>query len=348
MPEFQIVVTGGAGFIGSHLVEELLRVRAGVSPYQPLFKAVQPFRVVVVDNFTTGREENLEDVRVTLQREGIDPAFEVIRGDVQDPHLLEDLFHDRTLVLHQAAIPSVMRSVKDPLATHESNVTGTLVLLEAARKRGVRRVVYASSSSVYGDTPSLPKREDMPPSPLSPYATSKIAGEFYARVYTSLFGVETVGLRYFNIFGPRQDPSSQYSAVIPRFIYQILAGQPVTIFGDGHQSRDFTYVQNAVHANFLALFAPEAAGEVFNISTGQQYTLLELVDLLEQIIGVQDHPRAFLDPRPGDIRHSLGDIQKARDVLGYEPRVGFREGLEATVAWFRERWQPAGLPEKRG
>ncbi len=341
MPEVQIVVTGGAGFIGSHLVEELLRVRAGASPFQHLFEPIGSFRIVVVDNFTTGRPENLEDVRSTVAREGMDPTFELIQGSVQEPGLLEGLFDEHTYVLHQGAIPSVMRSVKDPLATHENNVTGTLVLLEAARKRRVRRVVLASSSSVYGDTPTLPKREDMPPSPLSPYAISKLAGEYYARVYHSLFGVETVSLRYFNIFGPRQDPTSQYSAVIPRFIHQILEGQPVTIFGDGLQSRDFTYVKNAVFANFLALFAPQAAGEVFNISTGQRHTLLELVDLLEEILGVQDHPRAFLDPRPGDIRHSLGDIQKARRLLGYEPLMGFREGLEATVAWFRERWQPS-------
>ncbi len=344
MARFRILVTGGAGFIGSHLVEELLRVKAGVSRYQDLFASFPSFHLVVLDDFSTGRPENLEDVRATLHAEGVPADFELVEGQVQDLGLVESLLDAHTYVLHQAAIPSVARSVRDPLSTNESNVTGTLVLLEAVRRRGARRVVYASSSSVYGDTPTLPKEESMPPSPLSPYAISKVTGEYYARVYHSLFGLETVGLRYFNIFGPRQDPTSQYSAVIPRFISQILEGRPVTIYGDGLQSRDFTYVQNAVQANLRALFAPRAAGEVFNISTGHRYTLLELVDLLEQILGVKDHPRAFLDPRPGDIRHSLGNIQKARDLLGYEPQVGFREGLELTVAWFRERYQASHTP----
>jgi len=238
-------------------------------------------------------------------------------------------------ILHQAALPSVPRSIADPLASNDSNVTGTLHLLIAARDAGVKRVVYASSSSVYGDNPTLPKREDMSPAPKSPYAVSKLAGEYYCRVFAQAYGLETVCLRYFNVFGPRQDPASQYAAVIPKFITALLRDEPPTIYGDGHQSRDFTYVSNVVRANLLAATAPDVSGRVFNVACGERYTVLDLVAVLTEILGTHITP-VHTAPRPGDVRHSLADITAAREALGYRVEVNFHEGLRRTVAWYRE------------
>ncbi|MGH9749275.1 MAG: NAD-dependent epimerase/dehydratase family protein, partial [Candidatus Polarisedimenticolia bacterium] len=238
-------------------------------------------------------------------------------------------------VLHQAALPSVQRSVEDPASSHEVNATGTLRLLTVARDAGVRRFVYASSSSVYGDTPTLPKVESMTPTPQSPYAVSKLAGEYYCRVFHSLYGLETVSLRYFNIFGPRQDPTSQYAAVIPNFVRAAVEGRAPTVFGDGLQSRDFTYIDNAVQANLLACEAPAAAsGGVYNVGSGRSATLLDVLDALRGIIGVPIRP-VHEPPRPGDVRHSLAAIDAARERLGYVPTIGLEEGLRRTVAWFR-------------
>lgn len=313
------LVTGGAGFIGSHLVEELVR---------------QGQRVRVIDNLSTGKKENIEPF---ISR------IEFIEGDIRDLQLVREAMQGVDYVLHQAAVPSVPRSVRDPLTTNAANVDGTLNILIAARDAGVKRVVYASSSSVYGDTPTLPKREDMRPEPRSPYAVSKLAGEFYCRVFYHVYGLETVVLRYFNVFGPRQDPKSQYAAVIPRFITALLCGEPPTIFGDGEQSRDFTYVENVVEANLLAAKVPNIAGEVFNIACGERITINELAQLLTEIIGVNPRLKPKYAPsRPGDVRHSLADISKSRGLLGYEVKVSTREGLEQTVAWYASKQKGTG------
>ena len=304
------LVTGGAGFIGSNIVEELVR---------------RGERVRVLDNFSTGRRENL-----TLLLERV----ELIEGDLQDPAAVRQAVEGTDYVLHHAALPSVQRSVDDPLASNAANVTGTLNLLLAAREAGVKRVVYASSSAAYGDGPTLPKREDMLPQPKSPYAVSKLAGEHYCRVFAEVYRLETVSLRYFNVFGPRQDPASQYAAVIPLFIMSMLQSAPPAVYGDGLQSRDFTYVSNVVQANLLAAAAPGVAGRVFNVACGQQYTLLELIATLDEILGVQVPP-VHTAPRPGDVRHSLADITAAQEALGYQTAVDFHEGLRRTVAWYR-------------
>jgi UDP-glucose 4-epimerase len=306
------LVTGGAGFIGSHLSERLVR---------------EGYRVRVLDNFSSGKIENLESVR---------DKVEVIRGDVRDIDLLREAMDSVEVVFHQAAIGSVPRSIADPLATHEANITGTLNVLMAARDVGVRRVVYASSSSVYGQSAQLPKREDMMPEPLSPYALSKLAGEYYCAIFHKIYGLESVSLRYFNIFGPRQDPASQYAAVIPRFIVALMGGQPPIIYGDGRQSRDFTYVENAVEANLLAAEARGVAGRAFNIACGSRYTLLELLDRLEEIIGCRLEP-LHEAPRPGDIRHSQASIEAAQAALGYRVKVDFEQGLRRTVEWYKEK-----------
>lgn len=306
------LVTGGAGFIGSHLSERL--VRGG-------------HRVRVLDDFSSGKIENLESVR---------DEVEIIRGDVRDIDLVREAMDGVEVVFHQAAIGSVPRSVADPISTHEANITGTLNVLMAARDAGVRRVIYASSSSVYGEGAELPKREDMIPQPLSPYALSKLAGEYYCAVFYRVYGLESVSLRYFNIFGPRQDPNSQYAAVIPRFISALIEGRPPIIYGDGMQSRDFTYVENAVEANLLAAEAEGVAGRTFNIACGGRYTLLELLQKLEDIIGCQVEP-VHEAPRPGDIRHSQASIEAAAAALGYRIVVDFDEGLRRTVSWYKER-----------
>lgn len=284
-------------------------------------------RVRVLDDFSTGRRESLAH---SLQ------YIDLIRGDLRDLPTVRQAVEGVDYALHQAALPSVPRSINDPLTTHMTNTTGTLHVLVAARDAKVRRMVCASSSSIYGDSPALPKQEDMPALPKSPYAVSKLAGEGYCRAFTEVYGLETVCLRYFNVFGPRQDPASQYAAVIPRFITAMLRGDVPTIYGDGYQSRDFTYVSNVVDANLLAAAAPSVAGRVFNVACGQRHSLLNLVAILNDVLGTQIVP-AHTAPRPGDVRHSLADITAAQEIMGYRAEVDFEEGLRRTVAWYRAR-----------
>jgi len=301
------LITGGAGFIGSHLVRDL--VNRGES-------------VRVLDNFVTGKRENLAACA---------GRFELLEGSVDDPALVGRAMRGVDFVLHQAALGSVPRSVEDPLASHAANLTGTLVLLEAARRVGVRRFVYASSSSVYGDTPELPKVESMPTSPLSPYAVTKLGGELYCGVFHRIYGLESVSLRYFNVFGPGQSPDSQYAAVIPRFMSAIARSEPPVIYGDGRQSRDFTYIENVVQANLHSCTAPAtAAGQAFNIACGESFTLLDLLQQMGEISGKNIQPR-FEAVRQGDVRDSLAAIGKAQALLGYRPTVSFREGLRRTL-----------------
>jgi len=317
-----ILVTGGAGFIGSHLVGAAIR---------------RGLRVRILDNLETGKIGYLAEVlNIPIREEkiplrvGLTEACELMIGDIRDPVTCAEACAGVSVVLHEAARRSVPRSVEDPLGTVEVNTAGTVRLLMAAKATGVRRFVYASSSSVYGDNPELPNREEQRPSPISPYAASKLGGEHYCRVFSRLHGLSTISLRYFNVFGPRVDPLSQYAAVIPRFIAAALTGAPVSVHGDGQQSRDFTYVDNVVMANFLAMEAPMGDGDVFNVSGGQRVTVLELVDAIERIVG--QRPRAVhTAPRPGDMRHSFADISAARARLGYEPQIGFEEGLRLTV-----------------
>ena len=306
------VVTGGAGFIGSHLAQSL--VERGES-------------VRVVDSFITGKRQNLQEVS---------DAVELVEGDLADPDVARQAVAGADYVLHQAAIPSVPRSVADPLTSHRANVDATLQLLLAARDSGVKRIVYAGSSSAYGDAPTLPKREDMPAAPLSPYALQKLIGEQYMQMFTALYGLETVTIRYFNVFGPRQDPSSPYSGVIALFATTLLAGKPVTIVGDGEQTRDFTYVSNIVDGVLRAVTAPEASGEVINVATSQQISINELATTLGTVIGTS-MPPVHTDARVGDVRHSLADIGKAKALLGYEPEVGLEEGLRRTIDWYRRQ-----------
>jgi len=304
------LVTGGAGFIGSNIIEELLK---------------RGERVRVLDNFSTGRKENLSRVMSHI---------ELIEGDLRNFESAKRAVDGVDYILHQAALPSVSRSVLDPKASNEANVSGTVNLLTAAKESSVKRVVYASSSSIYGDTPTLPKIESMTPNPRSPYAVSKLAAEFYCRVFHSIYGLETVALRYFNIFGPRQDPNSQYAAAIPLFIRAMMKGEKPTIFGDGSQSRDFTYVANAVRANLLAARAPQASGRIFNIACGERFSLNELIKKLNWILGTEINP-LHAESRIGDIKHSLADISQARQILGYEPLINFEEGLSKTVEWYK-------------
>ena len=304
------LVTGGAGFIGSHIVEELVR---------------RGERVRALDNLSTGRRENLVPFL---------ECIDLIEGDLRDLPTVRRAVEGADVVLHQGALPSVPRSISDPLTSNAVNATGTLHLLVAARDAGVRRVVYASSSSVYGDSPALPKQEEMPTQPKSPYAVSKLAGENYCRAFSQVYGLETVCLRYFNVFGPRQDPTSQYAAVIPLFITAMLRGESLTVYGDGCQSRDFTYVSNVVHANLLAATVSGVAGRVFNVACGQRHTLLDLIAILDQILDSRV-TSVHAAPRPGDVRHSLADITAVQEALGYRAEVNFREGLQRTVAWYR-------------
>ncbi len=311
------LVTGGAGFIGSHLVEALLR---------------RGEHVRVLDNFSTGRRENLEQAERWAAEGG--GSFELLQGDIRDAEDCRRAVRGCAYVFHQAAIPSVQRSVADPRTTHEVNVTGTLNLLLAARETRVERFVFASSSSVYGESEALPKEETTPPAPVSPYGLQKLAAETYCRLFHRLYGLPAVCLRYFNVFGPRQDPDSEYAAVIPRFIQAIRDGARPTVYGDGEQTRDFTYVANAVEANLRARAAgPEAWGQAFNVACGERTSLNGLLQELEALAGHRVE-RVYSQPRPGDIRHSLAAVERARKWLGFEPRVGLREGLRRTwEAW---------------
>jgi len=308
----EYLVTGGAGFIGSNIVEALLGKRRSVR---------------VLDNFATGRRENIEPFLDNI---------ELIEGDLRRPKDVQRAVDGVRYVLHQGAIPSVPRSVDDPVLTNEANVTGTLNLLVAARDAGVTRLVFASSSSVYGDTPELPKHEAMPPNPLSPYAASKLIGEYYCRLFHQLYGFETVVLRHFNVFGPRQDPASAYAAVVPKFIESLAQGRPPDIHGDGLQSRDFIYVADTVRANLLACQAPSAAGRVFNIARHEQVTVLDLFRMIRDALGAAGIEPNHTAPRPGDVKHSFADISRAAELLGYAPEWSLRDGLARTVEYFNQ------------
>lgn len=305
------VVTGGAGFIGSALVRGLLREGAGP--------------VGVIDNLLTGREENLEEVRAGVA---------LHRADIRDYQVLAPLVHDAEVVFHLAAIPSVPRSIDEPVPSHEVNIDGTFQVLRACSEGGVRRLIYAASSSAYGDTEVLPKVETMLPRPLSPYAAQKLLGEYYASVFHGCFGLEAVALRFFNVYGPRQDPSSPYSGVISVFMRALLERRAPTIFGDGEQSRDFTYVEDVVDLCLKAARAPSAAGKLYNGGTGARYSLNQVWELLQQIEGVSIAP-VYGPPRPGDVRHSQADITAARQDLGYAPHFSLEEGLRRTLEWYR-------------
>jgi nucleoside-diphosphate-sugar epimerase len=321
MPSY--LVTGGAGFIGSHLVETLL---------------ARGERVRVVDSFVTGKRENVEaalhGARSAAGRTmGAIEAPEVVAGDLADAAVAIDAVAGMDYVLHQAAIPSVPRSIEDPITSNRANIDATVSLLVAARDAGVKRVVYAGSSSAYGDTPTLPKREDMPTKPLSPYALQKLVSEQYMQLFTRLYGLETVTIRYFNVFGPRQDPGSAYSGVISLFLRALTEGRAPTIHGDGEQSRDFTYVANVVDAVLRAATAPGVAGEVLNVATGSRITLNQLYALLQRLTGTA-LPPSYASARAGDVRDSQADIAKAERLLAYRPSVSLEEGLERTLAWF--------------
>ena len=299
------LVTGGAGFIGSNIVEELLN---------------KGEKVRVLDNFSTGRRENIKEFINDI---------ELIEGDIRSYHTVSRAVKGVDIILHQAALPSVPRSINDPITSNEVNIGGTINILDAAREYKVKRIVYASSSSVYGDNPKLPKNEEMTPNPLSPYAVAKLAGENYCRVFSKIYEIETVCLRYFNVFGPRQDPASEYSAVIPKFIKLINDNIQPVIYGDGEQSRDFTYVKNVVNANLLASTAKISGNEIINIACGERYTLNTLFNELKKISGSKLYPR-YKKPQKGDIKHSLADITKAKKILNFKPGITFRKGLEIT------------------
>ena len=306
-----VVVTGGAGFIGSHIASALMSSGA---------------RVRILDDLSTGHRENLDE---------IGGNFDFIEGSVADENLLSKALEDAELIFHEAAIPSVPRSVDEPRQTHIASVDGTFSLLLAARDRGVKRLVYAASSSAYGDQPKLPKTEHMPPDPLSPYAVAKLVGEYYCQVFTRVYDLETVSLRYFNVFGPRQDPGSQYSGVVSRFISALFSGEQPVIFGDGEQSRDFTYIDNVVAANLSAASAKDASGKVINVANGERVTLNQLLSELKELTGKQDVNAEYADARVGDVRHSLADITRARKILNYESKVDLREGLRRTIDWWK-------------
>jgi UDP-glucose 4-epimerase len=305
-----VLVTGGAGFIGSHIATALV---------------ARGDRVRVFDNLSTGRRSNLDHLGASI---------ELIEGDLLDQATLARSMEGVEVVYHQAALASVPRSVERPLETHAACATGTLHVLESARRAGVRRVIYAGSSSAYGNQPKMPKAETDLPNPLSPYAAAKLAGEYYCRAFTQTYGLETVVIRYFNVFGPRQDPNSEYSAVIPKFVTAMLAGRRPKVFGDGHQSRDFTYIDNVVAGNLAAEASPEGVGRVFNVACGAQISLLELIASINQVLGTAIEPE-FAPSRAGDVRESLADISAARHVLRYEPLVAFEEGLRRSIEYYR-------------
>jgi UDP-glucose 4-epimerase len=304
------LVTGGAGFIGSHIATSLIE---------------RGERVRILDNFNTGKHANIRH---------LEPRVELIEGDLTDRAAVERAVQGAEVVFHQAALASVPRSVAQPLDTNAACVTGTLNVLDAARQAGVRRVVYAASSSAYGDQPVPVKSEQLMPAPISPYAAAKLAGEFYCQAFTATYGLETVALRYFNVFGPRQDPQGAYAAVIPKFIVEMLAGRQPTIFGDGKQSRDFVFVGDVVRANLLAAESAKAIGKTINIASGRQYSLLEVVSAINRVLGTNIQP-VLAPPRIGDVRDSLADISRAKELLGYEPGVTFEEGLRQTIDDFR-------------
>ena len=309
------LVTGGAGFIGSNIAEELVSLGE---------------EVVVFDNLSTGHEGNIEHIRQDIT---------FVKGDIRNASEVRKALNGVDYVLHQAALASVPRSIDDPLLVNEVNVGGTLTVLDESRHASVKCVVYAASSSAYGDSEVLPKREDMLPAPLSPYAVSKLVGEHYCSVYSEVYGLPTISIRYFNVFGPRQDPASQYAAVIPIFISHLLDGKAPSIYGDGEQSRDFTYVGNIVKANIMAAQSEKAAGQSVNIACGGRFTLNELYRMLCELIGVSIDP-VYADPRQGDVKHSHADISMAEELLGYSVETDFEEGLKRTVEWYRQSGTP--------
>lgn len=307
-----VLVTGGAGFVGSHIAATF---------------AGRGARVRVIDDLSTGHLENLEEI-------GGDIDF--VRGSLNDEEALRRALEGVELVFHEAAIPSVPRSMENPRETHRACAEATFSLLLAARERGVRRVVYAASSSAYGDQPGLSKVETMAPDPLSPYAVAKLMGEYYCQVFTRAYGLETIALRYFNVFGPRQDPSSAYSGVISRFIAALSTGETPVIYGDGEQSRDFTYIANVIDANLRAAETTRGIGQIINVANGERVTLNELLERLKQITGNADVQAEYREARVGDVKHSLADITRAREYLGYEPQVGLEEGLRLTIDWWKQ------------
>jgi len=307
----KFLVTGGAGFIGSNICKKLVS---------------QGCFVRVVDNLLTGKKSNLADVM---------DKIEFIQADMGDSEVAQSAMKDIEVVLHQGALPSVPLSVDNPADTHRHCVDATFTLLLAARDAGVRRFVYAASSSAYGDTPTLPKVETMPPSPLSPYAVAKLVGEYYCSVFSQVFGLETISLRYFNVFGPQQDPTSQYAAAIPAFVTAILKDKPPTIYGDGQQSRDFTYIDNVVVANLLAAQAKHTKGEVINVACGQAVTVNEIIDMINNLLDKNVKP-TYTPPRPGDVKHSIADITAAKKLINFKPVVSFDEGLSLAIDWYRD------------
>ena len=307
----KFLVTGGAGFIGSNICRKLVS---------------QGCFVRVIDNLLTGKKANLASIL---------DEIEFIEADMGDLRVARAAMKDIDVVLHQGALPSVPRSIDNPAATHKHCVDATFTLLLAAHDVRVKRFVYASSSSAYGDTPTLPKVETMLPSPLSPYAAAKLAGEYYCSVFYRVYGLETISLRYFNVFGPHQDPTSQYAAAIPAFVTAILKDKPPTIYGDGSQSRDFTYVDNIVEANLFAARAKQTKGEVINIACGQAVTVNEIVDMINEIVGKNVKP-IYAAPRPGDVKHSLADISLAKKLIAFKPKVSFRDGLQKAIEWYRD------------
>ncbi len=312
--EAKYLVTGGAGFIGSNIVEGLLK-------NQELVR--------VIDNLSTGNIHTLDNFRSEI---------EFIEGDIRDLSTIQKAMNGIEFVFHQAALPSVPRSIKNPVASNDSNISGTLNVLLAARDNKVKRVIYASSSSAYGDTPTLLKQEDMIPHPLSPYAITKLTGEYYCKIFSSVFGLETLTIRYFNVFGPRQNPESQYAAVIPKFIESLLKGQPPTIYGDGEQSRDFTFIENVVSANILASKAKKTSGEIVNVATSTRTTLNHLLTILKDLTGKDIKP-IYDKVRKGDVKQSLADITRAREILGYNPVVNLKEGLKRTIDWMKSSYK---------
>jgi UDP-glucose 4-epimerase len=310
MKDKQVVVTGGAGFIGSNLVRELSKEN----------------HVVVIDDLSTGKLNNIQDL---INNQNI--SF--LKANITDQKLLQKIFRNIDYIFHQAAIPSVPRSIMDPVKSNNANINGTLSILVAAKDNRVKKLVYASSSSIYGDTPTLPKKEDMKSYPLSPYAVSKLAGEFYCDVFTKIYGISTISLRYFNVYGPNQDPSSEYAAVIPKFISRLKKKLPPIIYGDGQQTRDFTYIKDVVMANILA--AESDYTGVFNIAGGKRTSINDLAKIIMRIIGEQLDP-IYADNQPGDVKHSLADITKAEDILKYKPKYNLKTGLDKTIKWFQD------------